>query len=311
MSTHLPDAARTAFTPNSTVACARPYPSADMHKRITSSQRRAIRHGAVVAGLIVAFWVYVVLQDPTWRHPGTAGLVYWGANLDHLYEGSTVGGANAYLYSPAFAQIFAVIGGLPRGVFVVCWTLFLAAVAVWLARPWPASLLVLALPVSQDVLIGNIHVLLAAAIVLGFRWSAAWVVPLLTKVTPGVGLLWFLARREWRNLTVALVTTAVVAGASFAVAPQLWFDWIALLRHDGGNGGQYLLPRLAAAALVVLWGAMTDRPWAVPLAAMLALPVVWMDSFAMLLGCVALGPRRRPSPVPAEAASVGVAAASG
>ncbi len=36
---------------------------------------------------------------------------------------------------------------------------------------WPASLLVLALPVSQEILIGQIHLLLAAAIVLGFRWA--------------------------------------------------------------------------------------------------------------------------------------------
>ncbi len=258
----------------------------------------------MIAGLIVAAWMYVVLQDPTWRHPGADGLVYWGVNLDHLYEGSTVGGVNAYLYSPAFAQVFAVIGRLPREVFVVCWTVFLAAVAVWLARPWPPALLVLALPVSQDVLIGNIHVLLAAAIVLGFRWSGAWALPLLTKVTPGVGLLWFLVRREWRALAIALVVTGTIAAVSFALAPGLWSDWIALLRNDGGNGGQLLVPRLVAAALIVVWGAATDRKWAVPLAAMLALPLVWMDSFAMLLGCVALGPRPARAPTATEAVAL-------
>lgn len=262
-----------------------------MYGRLTPSQQRAVRHGAVIAGLIVTFWVYVVLGDGTWRNPGADGLVYWGAGLDHPYAGSTVGGVNAYLYSPAFAQVFALVGHLPREVFVVLWTAFLAAVAVWLARPWPPALLVLALPVSQDVLIGNIHVLLAAAIVLGFRWSGTWAFPLLTKVTPGVGLLWFLVRREWLCLGLALAVSGAVAAVSFAIAPGLWSDWIALLRNNGGNGGQLLVPRLVAAALVVVWGAATDRKWTVPLAAMLALPVVWMDSFAMLLGCVALGPR--------------------
>ncbi len=245
----------------------------------------------MLAGILVAVYVYAVLGDQTWRHPGADGVVYWGVDLSRLYVGSTVGGANAYLYSPAFAQVFWLIGHVPREFFVVGWTAFLAGIAVWLARPWPASLLVLALPVSQDVLIGNIHVLLAAAIVLGFRWAGTWAFPLLTKATPGVGLLWFLVRREWRPFAVALGASAVIAAASFAVAPQLWFDWLALLRRDGGTGGQYLFPRLFVAAAVVIWGARTDRRWAVPLAAMLALPVVWMDSFAMLLGCVALGPR--------------------
>ena len=42
------------------------------------------------------------------------------------------------------------------------------------------------------------------AIVLGFRWPFTWAFVLLTKVTPGVGLLWFAVRREWRSLAIAL-----------------------------------------------------------------------------------------------------------
>jgi hypothetical protein len=49
-----------------------------------------------------------------------------------------------------------------------------------------------------------------------------------------------------------------------------------------------LLIRIAVAGVIVVWGARTERRWTVPLAAMLALPVVWMDSFSMLLGCVAV-----------------------
>ena len=146
----------------------------------------------------------------------------------------------------------------------------------------------LALPVSQEILIGNIHLLLAAAIVLGFRWAGTWAFVLLTKVTPGVGLLWFAARREWRALAIALGTTAVIAALSFVIAPDAWRDWIALLRHDGGTQSSVLLVRIAIAAVIVVWGARTERRWTVPLAAMLALPVVWMDSFSMLLGCVAV-----------------------
>jgi hypothetical protein len=54
---------------------------------------------------------------------------------------------------------------------------------------------------------GNIEILIAVAIVVGFRWPAAWSFVLLTKVTPGVGLLWFAVRREWNQLATALVAT--------------------------------------------------------------------------------------------------------
>jgi hypothetical protein len=263
-----------------------------MRMQLTEAQRRAIRHGLAIAGVIVAAWMYLVVGDTTWQRPAADGLVYWGVDVSDPYAGATVGGANAYLYSPAFAQVFAVIGLLPREVFTVAWTVLLAGVAVWLARPWPASLLVLALPVSQEIMIGNIHLLLAAAIVLGFRWAGTWAFVLLTKVTPGIGLLWFAVRREWRALAVALGTTALVAAVSFALSPDAWRDWFALLRTDGGSQSRVLLLRLVIAAAVVTWGARTERRWTVPLGAMLALPVVWMDSFSMLLGCVRLGPRQ-------------------
>ena len=64
---------------------------------------------------------------------------------------------------------------------------------------------------------GNIHLLLAAAIVLGFRWPWTWSLVLLTKITPGIGLLWFVVRREWRNLTIALGGTAAIVAVSFVL----------------------------------------------------------------------------------------------
>src|SRR5207237_2518368 len=71
--------------------------------------------------------------------------------------------------------------------------------------------------------------LLGAAIVLGFRWPWTWAFVLLTKVTPGVGLLWFAFRREWRSLGIALGVTAAIAAVSFALRPDLWREWLDLL----------------------------------------------------------------------------------
>jgi hypothetical protein len=250
--------------------------------------RRALRDGLAISGVIAAVWIYVIVGDTTWQRPAADGLVYWAVNAGDPYAGATVGGKDAFLYSPVFAQVFSLIGHVPREVFIVGWTALLAGVAVWLARPWPASLLVLALPVSQEVMIGNIHLLLAAAIVLGFRWSGTWAFVVLTKVTPGLGLIWFAVRREWRPLVIAAVVTGILTLVSFVAAPSVWADWLRLLRSDGGQQSGPLLIRLAIATCVAVWGAATNRKWTIPLAAMLALPVIWSDSFSMLLGCVAL-----------------------
>jgi hypothetical protein len=262
----------------------------------------AVRHGLALMGLIIAAWIYLVVGDQTWKDIGADGVIYWAVDPANPYAGSFVGGEGAFLYSPAFAQVFWLIGRLPRELFIVGWTILLAVVAIWLARPWPAALLVLALPISQEILIGNIHLLLALAIVFGFRWPATWSFVLLTKVTPGVGLVWFVVRREWRALAIAVGATVAIVAVSVAIGGmQPWLDWIALLRRDGGAESWRLYVRLAIAAAIVVWGARTDRRWTVPLAALIALPVVWSDSFAMLLGCVALS--RRPAPATARTAA--------
>ena len=56
-----------------------------------------------------------------------------------------------------------------------------------------------------------------------------------------------------------------------------------------------LLIRLPAAVLLVIWGARTNRPWTLPTAAMLGLPVLWLVGLAMLAGAFAVsawGPLR-------------------
>jgi hypothetical protein len=49
-----------------------------------------------------------------------------------------------------------------------------------------------------------------------------------------------------------------------------------------------LIVRLPIAAVIVVWGALTDRPWVVPVAGLVALPVIWPGSFVMLLGIIPL-----------------------
>ena len=79
---------------------------------------------------------------------------------------------------------------------------------------------------------------------------------------------------------------------SFVLSPSAWFDWAAFLRGSTGSG-ELLVPRLALAALVVSAGALTDRRWLVPVAVLLALPVVWVESYVILLAIIRL---REPLP---------------
>jgi hypothetical protein len=136
---------------------------------------------------------------------------------------------------------------------------------------------------------------MAAAIVVGFRYPAAWVLPFITKLTPGIGVLWYAARGEWRSLGVALGATAGVVGVSMVLDPRAWLGWIEmLLRFDvptTANGVFLPVPlavRLPAVALLIAWGARTDRRWVLPVGLTFALPTVWVNTPTILTAVLPL-----------------------
>lgn len=203
---------------------------------------------------------------------------YWLASQADPYARSTVGQGYAYLYSPAFIQAFAPFQLLPWPVFTAVWTLLIFGAFLWAAGPWALPLLAI-VTVPSSISIGNLEFFLAAAIVAGFRWPGAWALPLLTKPTMGIGLLWFAVRREWRSLLIALGISALIAAVSFVAAPNLWFQWRdVLIANQNPTIDIWQLPgplavRVLIAAAIVVWGARTDRAWTVPVAAAIALPV--------------------------------------
>jgi hypothetical protein len=248
-----------------------------------------MRVGLTIAGLIFTGVYLVILL-------GGQGFLdahaYWAAHPPDLYAGAVVGGRDAYLYSPAFAQLIAPLTALPFPAFILIWTALAVAGLLWLVRPlswaWRVPFLLLATP---ELVSGNIHVFLAVAIAIGFRYPASWAFVLLTKVTPAVGLLWFALRREWRALALALGTSAAIVAVSFALAPQLWRDWVDVLGANTGTAGvsELAIPlwlRFPIALLVVAWGALTDRRWTVPVAATLAVPAFYLHTLTMLLAII-------------------------
>lgn len=250
---------------------------------------------APAAFAVACLWACIVaLSLPTGLPIQTAleAWCYWSATLADPYARSDWTAPGSYVYSPAFLQLIAPLTVLAWPVFVAVWTGGLLVVVRLLAgRRW--FLLGVAIA-ALELLGGNISLLLALAIAVGFRWPAAWAFVLLTKVTPGIGLLWFAVRREWRSLGIALGTTAVVVAVSGLLMPTAWLDWIAVLTSSVGRAGTWaavpvpLVVRAPMAVALVVWGARTDRRWTVPVASMLALPALWYGSLSMLLAVIPL-----------------------
>ena len=260
-----------------------------------------LRHAAGIAVAVVFWVVTIAMADPSVdvKEP-LAGWVtaqdarsYYGLNLSDLYAGrsdwNTIG---AYPYSPAFAQLVYPLDQLPWPAFVAVWTALLIGAVYLLTGP---ELFLVGLVVgAMEIAGGNISLLLTLAIVAGFRWPWTWAFVLLTKITPGVGLLWFALRREWRQLAIALGATAGVVVVSFLVLPDAWRDWIDLLQANTGKGGTWaavpipLIVRGPIGVALIAWGALRNQRWTVPVGTMLCLPALWYGSLSMLLGIIPL-----------------------
>jgi hypothetical protein len=254
-----------------------------------------------IAVAIAAWLLIVVFSEPWGRLWGTGqdARCYWQATLGDPYLHSDWNDPIAYVYSPAFLQLVSPLTALPWQAFMAAWSAILLVAVRFLTGPRLLAAGVLFPFALMEVAGGNVSLLLAAAIVIGFRWPAAWSLVLLTKVTPGIGLLWFAVRREWRSLAIALGATAAIALLSFVILPNQWRDWVDVVIRNAlaGKSGTWasvpipLWIRLPFAIALVVWGARTDRRWTVPVGAMLALPALWYGGLSMLLAVIPLLPR--------------------
>jgi hypothetical protein len=246
---------------------------------------RLVRDALVLLGIIgaVTYWWYLT---------STGGLpvdvhAYWAADPSNLYVHGPGPADDAYLYAPSFEFLVGWWRSIPFEAYAAIWRAMLLVMLVWLAGPFTLPVMLL-VPVASEINAANIQIPLAVAVVLGFRWPAAWAFVLLTKVSPGIGLVWFAVRREWRNLAIAIGVTVAIAAISFVLMPRAWFDYLSLLTsHPAPSVAPYYLPlwtRLPFALSLVLIGSWRGWKWAIVVGATLALPVYWITSSAMLVG---------------------------
>jgi hypothetical protein len=264
----------------------------------TSNRIRALRDGAIVAGLLFDLAIFLV-GGPIRQTIGADAYAYWSLNVDHPYV-EPMGSLGAFLYSPVAVRAFAPASLVPWAVFWWLWTAVLVATIIWLGGRRTLWLLAFP-PVALELYYGNINLLIAAAIALGFRYPAAWAFVLLTKLTPGVGLVWFAVRREWRRLGIALGVTLALVVVSVAIDGSLWTDWLLLLTQSAAvkvsSIGVPLGIRIPIAAVIVAWGARTDRRWTVPVGVALALPALWLAGLSVLAAIPAVNrPELRETP---------------
>jgi len=164
-------------------------------------------------------------------------------------------------------------------------------VLIWLTGRWALAWLAF-LPVSWELFHGNIHLHMAALLVVG--WSA-WL-PLAKPSAIVVAMADVAMRR--RAAIVPLASVGVVVAVSLVLQPATWADWVEhLLAVPAGAGGDARiaipwLVRIPAAALLAFLAWRLRRPWLLAPALLVSLPILWFHGLAVL----AAVPRLRKSP---------------
>ena len=264
---------------------------------IGKTTRRAARDGLSVVGAVV---LILLLANPDAHGLDARG--YWSFDPANPYREAfgNLNALTAFRYAPPIALAFMPLQVLPWVPWITLWTLVQFAALLFLTRRWALAALAF-YPVAMEVSAGNVNLLIGVAVVAGFRWPAAWSFVLLTKISPGVGLVSFAVRREWRPLVIAAAATFLACVLAAVVRPELFAQWFEMLRADVGlepDGLHVPVPlwvRVVGAATLVAWGARTNRRWTVLVGATLALPTIWTAGTSMLVGLVALARERGPA----------------
>jgi hypothetical protein len=265
------------------MASERPEPARPVLPRL--SPRKLVILAFTVFGLLLAIDVAHIAASDGFAFDAQA--YYLADNYD-----APIGGTNAFLYSPPILLAFKFIASIvPWPVFLEAYSIAIGIAAWVLAGPL-TPFVIFTPQVASEITLGNIHLFLALVAVAGFRWPVLWSFALLTKVTPGIiGVLWFAFRGEWRSVGWIVGVTAVIAIPTMIVAPDLWVAWIErLIASSGLSSTSFAVPlavRLPLAIGLTYVGARRNQRWVVPLAAMVALPVLWdIHGLSMLLGVV-------------------------
>lgn len=258
----------------------------------TSEAPRRISLAMLIAAISTGICLQVLVLLTLSGGDPVDALCYWLTDPANPYPLDRV--EFQFVYPPVVAQIIWPLLFLPFEAFALLLRVIEVVSLVLLTGPL-AGALIFTTPVASEVNAANINLLIAVVMVLGFRWPALWVIPLLTKPSMGVGLIWFIVRGEWRKAAIPIGIAGGLAGVSFLFDQRLWFEWVNFLATNTPPVGEWPYPypiwvRVPIALAVVIWGAKTHRPWTVAVASALALPRLYYQSPAILIAVVPLIP---------------------
>ena len=267
------------------------------------------RVALVILAAIGASLLLVVAVN-RWAEPSDEH-AYWlaGQRLlagEPLYDPSATSTTPfAYWYPPIVAQVMAPISAvLPSFVFSAAWTVLMLGCLWWLAgRNVLAALAICAFPpVAVELWFRNVHLILAALLVLAIRrWGGWFSVGAAIKLAPGIGLVYLAIKGRWREAGIAFGFGAALLAVSLLLSPDAWrqFADVMLARGPADASAFFPIPYLARAigAVVLLVIAVRlDPRWGEPLlvvAVVVALPTLWFTALSTLVAIVPLV--RRPA----------------
>jgi hypothetical protein len=244
---------------------------------------RATRDGLSIAGLLL---LVITMRS---GGPGYDFFAYWSVDPADPY--AVKEGFGAFHYAPPLVWLVGPLKLLPWPLAYWIWFGVLFLVLAWLARDWALAWLAFP-PVAAELYHGNIHLLIAAAVVLSIRNPSAYLFLVLSKVSPGVTVLWYVVRREWRNLAIAAGGAGLVVAIAVAIDPGVWIAWLSHISSESNHAPNLiaipLAVRLPIAAFLVVYAARTDRAWVLAPAVVLALPLLWFHGLAVLVATTPL-----------------------
>lgn len=306
---------------------------------VQEDRRPSLREWTWLAANVVAIPILAWLWWKVASRPHQSDVfAFWNAWSDGQLYPPSWQPVSEYVYSPAFAQAFWPLTLFRFSLVNAGWAALQVLALAWMLRPagaaiallWPLPFignyggLPFAGPVYATLFNGNPMILTAAAITFGLvRWPGAFSFVLLTKVSAGIGILYFAIRRQWRAFATAVGVTAGIALVSFVIAPGLWFEWVNLLAGAATHAGSAealakeryfpvpLMVRGPLGLVVVAISGWRGWAWAVPIGCFLALPDIHLGGYAVLAAVPAVWLRERAARAREKAVSASEHGATG
>ena len=258
--------------------------------------------GVQVAALVADNWRI----NQWWAYDTNA---YWlaarhVASGEPLYAQALIYTAGAYKYPPVYAQMILPIGWLPEVVVDWAWRLTGVLCLRYLCGSWKLAVLAaLQWPVFMELGFGNVTLQLGAVALWAFRDNrAAYLLPWFAGLKFGPALLipyfWFARPQMRRQLVVGCVIFGVASLGSFAMAPNLWLDYVGTFGWEASSqmlatnvyaivpnhGGLDFAIRFAIASIAMLAALKWRLNWLAFVAAVVTMPIFSVTRLAVLFG---------------------------